>query len=189
MWHGHLLRILLKMRSKLSCFVKMIGNEYQSVPTDCFCQCSWNTVPIVWVFFTKWLLLWFMNAWFVIRALGVNNSWKRCYLRKERKMKQGRESWYTEQARCYILQRVGIHFFVDIFQDETKVKQNNHSKIHLHNQRGWWDCYGSACQSAFQIVSHSLWSIAWEGEKQKTGNGRLKTQDDAKTAVGKDCHF
>lgn len=108
---------------------------------------------------------------------------------KERKMKQGRESWYTEQARCYILQRVGIHFFVDIFQDETKVKQNNHSKIHLHNQRGWWDCYGSACQSAFQIVSHSLWSIAWEGEKQKTGNGRLKTQDDAKTAVGKDCHF
>lgn len=106
MWHGHLLRILLKMRSKLSCFVKMIGNEYQSVPTDCFCQCSWNTVPIVWVFFTKWLLLWFMNAWFVIRALGVNNSWKRCYLRKERKMKQGRESWYTEQARCYILQEL-----------------------------------------------------------------------------------
>lgn len=88
-WHGHLLRILLKMRSKLSCFVKMIGNEYQSVPTDCFCQCSRNTVPIVWVFFTKWLLLWYMNAWFVIRALGVNNSWKRCYLPKKEKWNRG----------------------------------------------------------------------------------------------------
>ncbi len=28
-----------------------------------------------------------------------------------------------------------------------------------------------------------------EGEKHKTGNGRLKTQGDAKSAVSKDCHF
>lgn len=43
-----------------------------------FCQCSRNTVLILWVF-AKWLLLWFMNAWFVSRALGVSNSLDRSY--------------------------------------------------------------------------------------------------------------
>lgn len=48
---------------------------------------------------------------------------------------------------------------------KRSLKRN--SRVHLHSRRGWWDCYGSACRPAFQIVSHSLWSIAWKVENQR----------------------
>ena len=69
------------------------------------------------------------------------------------------------QTWCDVLQKAGIKFFLTCLK--TQIKQIYRRKMHLHNQRGWWDCYGSVCQSAFQIVSHSLWSIAWEGEEQR----------------------
>lgn len=87
--------------------------------------------------------------------------------------------------RWHILQEAGLFCQHISRRDkcENKKINKNQCAVCLHNQRGWWDCYGSACQSAFQIVSHSLWSNAWEGEEKKTGSGRLKTQDDAETAV------
>lgn len=61
-----------------------------------------------------------------------------------------------QTLQCKVYQKITL----SVHQDEGLVKQNNHSKIDLHNQRGWWDCYGSACQPVYQTVSHSLWLIA-----------------------------